>query len=265
MDFARYLPLACELADLAGEIVRRHFRRPLAVEIKGDLSPVTIADREAEAAMRRRLAEAAPDHAIFGEEYGDAENAAGLAWCLDPIDGTKAFLTGRPMFGTLVALLADGAPVLAVIDQPITRDRWTAVRGGGARFNGRRVHSRACPELARAAASATSPDMFTTPRQQAALALLRRSVALMVWGGDCIGYALMASGFCDLVIEAGLKTYDFLPLVPVIEEAGGRITDWQGRPLSLASGGEVLACGDPKLHEAVLTLLRDLPAAGTAS
>ncbi len=255
MDYSRFLPIACELADLAAEIVRRHFRTPFAVETKSDRSPVTIADREAERAMRQALARLCPDHAIVGEEYGDAVRTDGLVWCLDPIDGTKAFITGRPLFGTLVALLEDGRPVLGVIDQPITRDRWTGCRGAGARLNGRPIRVRACPALDRAIGSTTSPDMFATTAEREAYRRLHDALALMVYGGDCIGYGLMAAGFSDLVLEAGLKTYDYLALVPIVEEAGGRITDWRGDPLSLASCGQVLATGDPRLHEPALALL----------
>ncbi len=255
MDPLRYLPLALELADLAGEVVRAHFRTPLDVERKEDESPVTAADRKAEQVMRRRLLEAVPDHAVLGEEYAHREGRTPFAWCLDPIDGTKAFITGRPLFAVLVALLFEGRPVLTVVDQPILGDRWTACRGHGARWNGRPIRTRPCPDLARASASATSPDMFESPAQQRALARLQQRVGLMVWGGDAVGYALMASGFVDVVVEASLKPYDYLPLVPLIEEAGGRISDWQGRPLGLDSAGEVVAVGDPRLHGPLLELL----------
>jgi len=255
VDYSRFVPVACELADLAREIVRRHFRTPFAVETKADRSPVTIADREAEQEMRRALARLCPEHAVVGEEYGDAARTDGLVWCLDPIDGTKAFITGRPMFGTLVALLEDGRPVLGLIDQPITGDRWIACRGWGARLNGRPARVRSCPSLDRAIGSTTSPDMFETEAEQRAYRRIHDSLALMVYGGDCIGYGLMAAGFSDLVLEANLKTYDYLALVPVIEEAGGRITDWRGEPLSLRSSGRVLATGDPCLHAAALALL----------
>ncbi len=255
MDYSRFIPVACELADLAAEVVRRHFRTPFTVETKADLSPVTIADREAEQAMRRALARLCPDHAIIGEEYGDAACTDGLVWCLDPIDGTKAFITGRPLFGTLVALLDEGKPVLGLIDQPITRDRWIGCRGFGARLNDRPIRPRACPSLDRAIGSTTSPDMFARPEEREAYRRLHDALALMVYGGDCIGYGLMAAGFSDLVVEAGLKTYDYLALVPVIEEAGGRITDWSGAPLSLNSRGQVLASGDPRLHAPALSLL----------
>lgn len=256
MDWSRYLAVAHDLADAAGEVVRRHFRTPVTVETKADRSPVTIADREAEAAMRRLLAERCPDHRVIGEEYGDDPRTDGPVWCLDPIDGTKAFITGRPMFGTLIALLADGEPVLGLIDQPITRDRWVGCRGWGARFNDRPMRPRACPSLEHAIASTTSPDMFAEPDSRAAFDRLRNAVALTVYGGDCIGYALMASGFSDLVVEAGLKVYDYLPLVPVLREAGADITDWNGRPLGLGSDGRVLATGDRRLQEPALNLLR---------
>lgn len=246
-DLSRWLELACRLADAAGDVARRYFRRSFAVETKNDLSPVTVADREAEATMRQILAREAPDHRVIGEEYGRDGGAEGPVWVLDPIDGTKMFVTGRPMFGTLVGLLLDGRPILSVIDQPITGDRWIGCRGQGAFFNGRRMRARRRGRLAGAVGSTTSPEMFRTARDRASWAALRERAAFWVWGGDCIGYALMASGFSDLVLEAGLEVYDCLPLVPVLEEAGACITDWQGRALGLDSDGHVLAACDPDL------------------
>lgn len=248
-DPSRHLDLACRLADAAGEVVRRYFRRRFAVESKSDLSPVTVADREAEAAMRAILAREVPDHGIIGEEHGRAGGADGPVWVLDPIDGTKMFVTGRPMFGTLVALLLDGQPVLSVIDQPITGDRWVGCRGLGAFFNGRRMRARYRGRLQGFAGSTTSPEMFATAAERAAFAALRERAAFWVWGGDCIGYALIASGFSDLVLEARLEVYDYLPLVPVLEEAGACIGDWQGRPLALGSDGHVLATCDRELFD----------------
>lgn len=249
MDLGRWLDLACCLADAAGEVIRRHFRTPFAVETKSDLSPVTIADREAEQAMRAILAREVPDHRIIGEEHGRDHGVDGWVWVLDPIDGTKMFVTGRPMFGTLIGLLHNGRPVLSVVDQPITGDRWVGGRGMGAFFNGRRIRARHRGHLSGIIGSTTSPEMFATQADQAAWSALRAHAAFWVWGGDCIGYALLASGFADLVLEARLEVYDYLPLVPLLEEAGACIGDWQGRPLTLDSDGHVLAACDPELFE----------------
>lgn len=248
-DPAVWLDLACRLADAAGEVVRRHFRTPFAVETKSDLSPVTVADREAEAAMRQILAREVPDHRVIGEEHGRDEGRDGPVWVLDPIDGTKMFVTGRPMFGTLIGLLVDGRPVLSVVDQPVSGDRWVGCQGLGAFFNGRRIRARRRGTLADIVGSTTSPEMFASEGERAAWSALRAHAAFWVWGGDCIGYALMASGFSDLVLEAGLEIYDCLPLVPLLEEAGACIGDWQGRPLGLDSDGHVLAACDPEVFE----------------
>lgn len=261
-DLTRHLDLACRLADAAGEVVRRHFRRPFTVETKADASPVTVADREAEAAMRRILAREVPDHRIIGEEHGRDARTDGPVWVLDPVDGTKMFVTGRPMFGTLVALLLDGRPVLSVIDQPVSGDRWVGCRGVGAFFNGRRLRPRPRAPLARAVGSTTSPEMFRSEAERAAWSALRERTAFWVWGGDCIGYALMASGYSDLVLEADLEVYDYLPLVPVLEEAGACIGDWRGRPLGLDSDGRVLAAGDAALFTQALDILAAATAAG---
>lgn len=254
-----WIAVAHELADIAGPILRRHFRTPVAAETKPDRTPVTVADREAEAAMRRHLARRLPDHAVAGEEYGGEIACSGPVWCIDPIDGTKAFLAGRPTFGLAVALVVDGEPVLGLVDQPIVGDRWIAARGHGLRWNGRPVRARPCAALADAIASATSPEMFLDTPLEPFYRTLCRRVRFFVYGGDCVGYALMASGLSDLVVEADLKPFDFLPLVPVVEEAGGRFTDLSGhRPDPAGSGVAVVAAGDARIHAAVLELAAQL-------
>ena len=243
--------LANKLADTAGEIARRYFRTRLAVDDKPDKSPVTVADREAEQAMRAAIRETFPAHGVVGEEFG-AENAdAEFCWILDPIDGTKAFITGKPSFGTLIALLHNGRPVLGVIDQPILRERWLGVTDRPSTLNGEPIKTRACPTLAPASLYATTPDMFVA-KDADSFALLRGQVKLVRYGADCYAYGLLAAGFVDLVVEASLQPYDYLALVPVIEGAGGVITDWQGQALSRQSDGRVVAAGDPRAHAAVL-------------
>ncbi len=243
--------LADELADAAGGVVRRYFRTAVAVDGKADSSPVTIADREAEAAIRDILAAACPDHGIFGEEYGRERIDAEFVWVIDPIDGTKSFVSGVPLFGTLIALLRDGRPVLGVIDQPILRERWVGVAGRPTTLNGEAIRTRACPLLADATLTATSPDMFRGA-DRAPFERLRDAVRLMRYGYDCYGYAMLASGFVDVVVEASLQPYDYCALVPVIEGAGGVVTDWQGSALSLDSDGRLLCAGDAKAHAQAL-------------
>jgi len=246
--------LAGRLADAAGAAIRPHFRTPLPVEDKPDASPVTVADRAAEAAMRRLIEAACPEHGILGEEYGPARLDASHVWVLDPIDGTKAFISGLPLFGTLIALLVEGRPVLGVIDQPILAERWLGLAGAGTTLNGRPVRARACPALDRATLFATAPDMFRGA-DEAAFARLSDAVKLTRFGADCYATGMLAAGFADLVVEARLQPYDYCALVPVVEGAGGRATDWSGRPLGLGSDGRIAFAGDGALHAAALERL----------
>lgn len=248
------IALAHRLADAAGEIARRYFRTGLAIDDKADESPVTIADREAEQAMRRLIEAERPEDGIFGEEFGAVRTDARYVWVLDPIDGTKAFLTGRPLFGTLIAVLDEGRPVMGLIDQPVVRDRWVGAKGRPTTLNGAEIRTRACPELGRAIIGTTSPDMF--PQQQfAAFRRVADAARITVYGGDCYAYGLIAAGTMDLIVETSLKLYDYAALVPVIEGAGGAITDWQGRPLGAESGGDVIAAGDQRMLDEARRLL----------
>jgi inositol-phosphate phosphatase / L-galactose 1-phosphate phosphatase / histidinol-phosphatase len=251
-----YLALAEALADEAGAIARRYFRTPVAVDDKPDLTPVTIADREAEAAMRRRIEATFPDHGIIGEEHGRVRADADHVWVLDPIDGTKNFISGIPLFGILIGLMHRGRPVLGVVDQPILRERWLGVAGEPTRLNGAPVRTRACAVLEKATLYATSPDMFSGA-DAARFARLKDQVKLARFGADCYAYAQLASGFIDLVVERDLKPYDWCALVPVVEGAGGVLVDWEGRALDLAADGRVIACGDPRLLGPARTALRE--------
>jgi inositol-phosphate phosphatase/L-galactose 1-phosphate phosphatase/histidinol-phosphatase len=251
-----FVELAHALADAAAVPQRRYFRTPVAVDTKADESPVTIADREAEAAMRELIGRHFPSHGILGEEYGAERTDAEHVWVLDPIDGTKSFITGRPLFGTLIALLREGAPVLGIIDQSIIHERWVGIAGEPSTHNGNPIRVRACAELGHAVLFATSPRMFgtATPRRSA-FQRVEDKVRLPMFGGDCYAYGLMAMGLADLVIEAGLAPYDYMALVPVIEGAGGTLTDWQGRRLGLDSDGCVIAAGDVRVRDAASELL----------
>jgi inositol-phosphate phosphatase/L-galactose 1-phosphate phosphatase/histidinol-phosphatase len=248
------LELALRLAGAAGEAIRPYFRQPLAVDDKPDLSPVTIADRVAEQAMRSLIESRFPEHGIIGEELGRLRENAEFVWTLDPIDGTKSFISGIPLFGTLIALTRSKRPILGIIDQPISRERWVGVAGRPTTLNGAVVHCRACAGLAAATLFATTPDMFKD-RDAAAFARVSGAVKLMRFGADCYAYGLLAAGFIDLVLEADLKPYDFCPMVPIVEGAGGLATDWRGTPLDLASEGRALIAGDRRTHEAALALL----------
>lgn len=242
------------LADLAGEAIRPYFRQPLDVESKADASPVTAADRAAEAAMRRAIEAQYPDHGIFGEEYGHLRPEAPWQWILDPIDGTKSFVTGLPIFGTLVALTYEHQPVIGVIDQPITRDRWVGAPGRPTTCNGQPARTSKVETLAGAAVLTTYIDAFNEA-EAAAFTRLRQSCRINRMSGDCIAYAMVASGFAELALDGHMQPYDYAALVPVVAGAGGLISDWEGRPLTTAGKSRVLAAANPALHRAALDIL----------
>ena len=248
------ITLAHALADAAGAAIRPWFRRPFLVETKEDFSPVTIADREAEAAIRALLAHHRPDDGVIGEEYGDDRPDAARVWVLDPIDGTRGFVAGRPIFGTLIALLEDGVPVLGVIDQCIIGDRWIGVAGEPTLFGGKPAHARHCGTLAAARLGTTSPRAFDADDFKA-FSRVQAAALDTLYGGDCHNYGLVASGYLDLVVESGLKIHDWAALVPVVSGAGGVMTDWAGAPLRRGSDGRVLAAGDVRVADAARTLL----------
>jgi histidinol phosphatase-like enzyme (inositol monophosphatase family) len=252
-----FIQAAEQAADLAAAAIRGLFRARLAVEGKKDASPVTIADRSAELAMREMLSRTFPDHSIFGEEFGEINPGRRFRWVLDPIDGTRAFITGRPQFGTLVALFDGQTPILGVIDQPITRERWVGARGRATRFCGEygAPGARACASLDEAELSVTSPDIFgpDLPRWQR----LRDAAKRVSYGGDCYAYGLLALGQIDIVAEATMQPWDWAALVPIVEGAGGSITDWQGCALTPDGDGRVLAVGDIALREAAIALLAE--------
>ncbi len=249
-----FIEFAETLADAARPVIRRHFRTPFAIDTKPDDSPVTIADRDAERAMRALIAETYPDHGILGEEFGRENDHAEHVWILDPIDGTRSFITGRPVFGTLISLVRNGAPILGVIDQPILDERWIGATGIATRFNGAPSETRRCSGLEKSVLGTTSPDLFDETEKESFRALSRAS-GTTIYGGDCYNYALLASGFVDIVVESGLKPYDFCALVPVIEGAGGIVTDWRGNRITIASAGDILALGDPNLQPVAVATL----------
>ena len=256
-DRERLIACAEAAAAAAGAVIRPWFRAPLAVAQKADDSPVTIADREAEQAMRRVIAAHFPEDGILGEEFGREREGADRVWVLDPIDGTRAFVTGRPLFGTLIGVLEEVRPVLGVIDQPITGERWLGMAGEALRFQGPfggRPGCRPCRVLAEAELSATSPTMFTEDQSER-FARLAHAVRRVSWGGDCYAYGLLALGLIDMIAEADLKLWDWAALAPVIESAGGVVSDWQGGTLAEGGDGTLLAVGDPARQEAALARL----------
>ncbi len=251
---AAFVDLAERMADAVRPVVMGYFRSGLAIDSKADASPVTAADREAEAVLRRMIEDAYPDHGIYGEEHGAVRLDSPYVWVLDPIDGTKSFVTGRPTFGTLIALLRDGEPAVGIIEMPALGERWVGVQGRPTTFNGKPVRARACPDLADAWLYATTPEMFVGPDADAFERLRRRSRAA-IYGADCYAYGLLANGTVDLVCEASMQPYDYCAVVPVIAGAGGVVTDWRGKPVGLETDGRVLAAGDAQAHAAALAML----------
>jgi histidinol phosphatase-like enzyme (inositol monophosphatase family) len=252
----RLIAAAEAAADVAGAVVRPFFRADFNIETKSDRSPVTIADRTAEQAMRAVLAERYPDHGILGEEFGLDRPDARMRWVLDPIDGTRAFITGRMTFGTLIALLDGETPILGVIDQPVTGERWIGSSGQATTFrgpHGGRAGCRPCPSLADAELSCTSPEMLgpDAPRWQRLAGAVRRNY----WGGDCYAFGLLALGQIDVIAETTMNLWDWAALVPVVEGAGGKVTDWSGQTLRPGSDGRVLAVGDAALLPQAVALL----------
>lgn len=240
------------LADAARPIALKYFRQPIGFEQKDDLSPVTIADRTIEEELRRRIGERYPQHGVLGEELGQAPGER-YTWYLDPIDGTKSFITGMPLFGTLIALADADQATLGIIDMPALGERWTG-DGRVATLNGAPARVSGVVRLSEAQIYTSSPDFFQ-PEEWSRYDALSRRCLFRRFGGDCYQYGLLASGHCDLVVETSLKSFDFMALIGVIEGAGGLIRDWRGLPLTPASDGRVVAAATPELMEQALAAL----------
>jgi myo-inositol-1(or 4)-monophosphatase len=259
MDLEPLHPFLDRLAAAASDSIMPHFRAKLAVENKasGRFDPVTVADRDAEAAMRRLIGATYPDHGVIGEEYGPDRPDAAFVWVLDPIDGTRSFIMGMPIWGVLIGLLHEGKPVLGMMAQPFTGERF-AGDGRRAWYSGPSgagaLAARPCTGLADATLFTTTPFLFKGADRDA-YDRVERAVRLARYGSDCYGYCMVAAGHADVVVECGLENYDVVALIPIVEGAGGRFTDWDGG--SAAAGGRVVATGDPRLHERVLARLAD--------
>ena len=257
MDSEALAAFLDRLADAASDSIMPHFRASTAVENKDGVGfdPVTVADRNGEAAMRKLIAATYPEHGIVGEEYGPEREDAEFVWVLDPIDGTRSFISGLPIWGTLIGLLKDGIPVLGMMAQPFTGERF-AGDGKRAWYSGpggsRDLKARACASLADAALFTTTPALFNR-EDRPAYDRIEKSVRYARYGTDCYAYCMVAAGHADLVIETELNAYDIVALIPVIEGAGGRVTEWGGG--SAANGGRIVASGDQNLHATVLERL----------
>lgn len=252
-----FLSFAETLADASRAIILEAVRKPFDLEIKGDGSPVTAVDQGVEDRLREMIAEAYPDHGIVGEERGASSPERELVWALDPIDGTLPFLAGIPVYGTLIALLRDRAPVLGVIEMPATAERWIGCQGRPTTRNGEPVRARPCAALADALVSTSNPDFYGAA-DVPVLERLKTATRLTVYGGSCMAYAQIASGRIDVGIDVAFDPFDYLALVPVIEGAGGVISDWAGAPLTLDSGDRLIAAGDARTRDQALQLLANL-------
>jgi myo-inositol-1(or 4)-monophosphatase len=262
-DLSALLAFAHRLADAAALETVPLFRAALEIDNKlgeDGFDPVTHADRNAEAAIRALIGQEFPEHGILGEEFDDKKPSGSgddFCWVIDPIDGTRAFISGMASWGTLIALSQNGVPVLGIMDQPYVGERFCAMRGGPALHmragKSTPITTRACPTLEQATAVTTGPEFLVSPGASAAWGEISTSARLIRYGGDCYNYALLAAGFVDIVIEEGLKPYDIQALIPIVEQAGGVVTDWQGGPAH--EGGQVVACGDAGLHAELVSRL----------
>lgn len=254
------IEFAGTLADAAGAAILPHFRAHGTIDNKkndGKFDPVTIADRDAEQAIRTLISETYPGHGILGEEFGPVESRNGLTWCIDPIDGTRAFIMGVPQWGVLIGLHDGAAPVLGVMDQPFTGERFIGSRlGAQVTRNGvsTQLRTRACAVLADAVLTTTHPGAFGKKSEHDAYLRVAAQTRMHRYGGDCYSYAMLAHGLIDLVIETALQPWDIQALIPIVQAAGGVITNWRGGPAD--HGGQVIAAGDARLHALALELLQ---------
>ncbi len=251
-----FLSFAERLAEASRGLIQEAARGAVRSQTKGDGSPVTAIDQGVEDRLREMIAEAYPDHGIVGEERGASSPERDFVWVLDPIDGTLPFLAGIPVYGTLIALLRNKAPLIGVIDMPATGERWIGCEGLPTTRNGAPVTARPCEALSGALLSTSNPD-FYGDADAPALERLKAATRWTVYGGSCMAYAQIASGRIDIGIDVAFDPFDYLALVPVIRGAGGVITDWDGNPLTLGSGDRLVAAGDPDRHRDVLALLAE--------
>lgn len=257
-DIARLLTFADTLADAARAATLPYFRVNTACDDKGGavFDPVTDADRASERAMRALIEREFPEHGILGEEYGEQAARSGYRWVLDPIDGTRAFISGLPTWGVLIALAHEGKPILGVMDQPYLQERYRGWNDGAdvvTRDGTKPIKTRACAALGDGTLSSTSPDLFRGAEAEA-FASVRERAKLTRYGLDCYAYCMVASGHMDCVVESGLKPFDIQALIPIVTGAGGGVVSWAGGDAS--GGGQVLAYSDARVRDEALGLLR---------
>ncbi len=258
-EIAAFLTSAHEMSDISAKVILPYFRQEISVfhkDGKGIYDPVTDADRKSEQVIREYIAQKWPDHSIIGEEYGSQITDSDFCWIVDPIDGTRAFVMGSPLWGTLIGLSHGETQILGMMNQPFTNERfWATADGAFARFGNqeRRLKVSACSSLSEAIITTTCPDLFANERDKAQFEKLRQRCQMTRYGGDCYSYCLLALGHIDLIVETGLASYDIAPLIPLVEQAGGVISTWDGS--SARAGGQIVAAASKVLHEQALEIL----------
>jgi inositol-phosphate phosphatase/L-galactose 1-phosphate phosphatase/histidinol-phosphatase len=253
IDFANYL------ADISSQIAIKYFRKDNLAKNKTDNSPVTIADNEIELAIRHEIIKKYPHHGIIGEEYNNHNQDSDYKWIIDPIDGTSSYVIGMPIFGTLISLTYRSESILGIINQPINHERWVGIKDKYSTFNNKNINCRKSDSIENSVLCTTSPHFFRGKDRNLFEIIAKKTkyqkYGGAFYGGDCYLFGLMALGHIDIILENGLKNYDFAALIPIIEEAGGIITDWQGNKLDLNTSSKILACGDKKVHKEILEIL----------
>lgn len=249
------------LADLSAATIKKYFRKGCDEKNKSNNSPVTLADKETEEVIRNAIRKKFPTHGIIGEEFENQDHGEDYKWVIDPIDGTTSFIIGKPIFGTLIALTYKGEPLLGIINQPITGERWIGIAGEKTTLNGEIIKTRDCQNISEAILCTTSPAFFKGKNSKIFNAISSKTKYQkydgVFYGGDCYIYGLLALGLVDIIIENGLSNYDFMALIPIIKSAGGIITDWNGEELDLKSEGKILACGNETLHSKIIELIKE--------
>jgi inositol-phosphate phosphatase/L-galactose 1-phosphate phosphatase/histidinol-phosphatase len=259
--FLEIISFSHHLADIANVITKKYFRLPNGEVAKLDQSPVTLADKEIELAWINQIKTHFPQHGIIGEEYPKYQENADNLWVLDPIDGTSSFITGKPVFGNLIGFARNQQPIFGMINQPITQERWFNNQQKQSIFNQQIIKTRKCHNLEEAILCTTSPYFFDSSDEKILNTISKltkyQKIGGVIYGGDCYNYACLAMGFIDLIIEPGLKIHDFTAIIPIIENAGGVVSDWKGNKLKLQSNAKILASANDILHEKALLAIHN--------
>ena len=249
------IKLANKCADASGKIIKKYFRKKIKINLKKDNTPFTKADIEAEKIIRELILKQEPNCGFVGEETGTINMNREYCWVVDPLDGTKSFITGKPSFGTLIGLLKNNKPVLGILNQPILNERWVGIAGVETKYNNKKVRVRKCKSIKGAKMYATSPMMFQG-RNKKIYKNIRTKIGECLFGADCYSHGLMSLGFVDVILEANLKPWDYIASASIISGADGKITDWNDNDLNLQSDGRILATGDSNIHKQIIKIIQ---------